>query len=404
MGSNDNKACDRFLSKPVGSHIGFLITIALAFALYFGLVNIKVVGQWFPYNEVVSNADSSIFYKFIWCIMNFTEAEFFAGVMASLGIIVGGFIAWRLDVKDSKYAGFNVCYGTNQFPWVFASQVLSVFIAVFVLNYTHLFAGGKYTWLPTFITIVGVPPAIMLLYGPSIKALFTGSILGGLLSFPIAFWIMTKIIPVLNVPGVVSNVLTMAITGIVVIEICEALPWMEKKPCKPIKRKKVSLSDEEKLKSMSKPTWFIRRVLADFSEAQFYGNEIPGLLAILGVSIDWILNSGHAAYGSGTVPAILLSQIIGSAVGVYIYFNKYYKTGWYATFVPVVSVGPACVLMFGASIPVAVLSGVLGAIIGPPLAEYLVKKLPSELHPTVGNVTSMAATTIIVSTVMAVIF
>ena len=96
------------------------------------------------------------------------------------------------------------------FPWVLASQLLSLFIAIFILKYTSLFGNGEYTWLPTFITVVGTPPAIMLLYGPSIKALLTGSILGGIMGFPVAFWISNNIIPVLGVPGVVSNVFTMA--------------------------------------------------------------------------------------------------------------------------------------------------------------------------------------------------
>lgn len=34
--------------------------------------------------------------------MNFTEPEFYTGFFASIGLILGGIIAWRLDVKDSK--------------------------------------------------------------------------------------------------------------------------------------------------------------------------------------------------------------------------------------------------------------------------------------------------------------
>jgi hypothetical protein len=379
---------------------GFLATLAIGFVIYFTLNSIQVTGSWFPYDKVVANADKNIFYKLIWAIMNFTEAEFYAGVLASLGIILGGFVAWRLDVKKSKWAGFNVCYGTNTWPWVFASQALSVGIAIFVLNYTNAFNNGEYTWIPTFITIVAAPAAVILIYGPSFRALFTGSILGAVISFPVAFWIMTKIIPVLEVPGVVSNVFTMALTNIIVLEVCRALPWMKKTPMKPIISDAPQLSKEEQIKQMSNPTWFIRRVLADFTEAQFYGNEIAGAFVIIGASLDWILNMKHGAYASGVVPAIILSQFIGSAVGVLLYFKKYVEGGWYATFVPVVSVGPACVLMFGGTIPVALFAGVLGGIIGAPFADYLVKKLPDGLHPTIGNVTSMGVCTIIVSVVM----
>lgn len=383
-----------------GSLSGFIVTLAIGFLIYFVFANIKMSTTWLDYNTIVENAGNNALYKLIWYIMNFTEAQFYAGVFASLGIILGGFVAWRLDVKGSNKAGFPVSYGSNVWPWVFGSQILSLFLAVFVLNYTRFFNEG-YTWLPTFITVVGIPPAIMLLYGPSISALLTGSILGGIMGFPVAFWISENIIPVLKVPGVVSNVFTMAITGILVCGICKALPWMKKIPARPIKR--IIKSEEEVLKEMEKPSWFVRRVFADFSEAQFYGNEIAGLFVILGVILDWVLNMNHGAYGSGAIPAIILSQFVGSSVGVFLYFDKYVEKGWYGTYVPVVSVGPACVLMFGASIKVAVLAGVLGGIIGPPMAEYFCDRLPEGYHPTIGNVTSMGITTIVVSMILKVL-
>lgn len=384
-----------------GSLTGLVISIGIGFLIYFLLGSIGTQSNWLDYNTIVANADQSLFYKFIWYIMNFTEAQFYAGVFASLGIVLGGFIAWRLDVRNSPMRGFDISYGSNLWPWVLAAQLLSLFITIFILNYTRFFSDGQYTWLPTFITVVGIPPAIMLVYGPSIAALLTGSILGGIMGFPVGFWISNNIIPVLEVPGVVSNVFTMAITGWLVSAICKALPWLKKVESKPLNRPKEA--EEQTLENMKKPTWFVRRVFADFTEAQFYANEIAGLFLILGVCIDWILNMNHGAYASGTIPAIILSQFIGSAVGIFLYFYKYVEDGWYATFVPVVSVGPACVLMFAPTIGIAVTSGVLGGIIGPPLAEFLVGMLPEDYHPTIGNVTSMGITTIIVSVIIKVL-
>ncbi len=290
------------------------------------------------------------------------------------------------------------------FPWVLASQLLSLGFTIFIFRYTHLLGTGEYTWLPTFITVVAVPPSLMLLYGPSYRALFTGSILSALVSYPIAFWIMDRIIPVINVPGVVANVTTMAITGIAVVKVCHLLPWMKKVPCPIIDKDEPELTEDEKRKAMSKPSWSLRRALADFTEALFYGNEIAGAFVIIGVSIDWILNAGHPGYGSGVLPAIILSQFIAAAVGIYLYFDKWVVNGFAGTFVPVVSVGPACVLMFGGTIPVALFAGIMGGVLGAPIAEYLFDRLvatPEEdYHPTVGNVSAMAVCTIIVSVVM----
>ena len=84
------------------------------------------------------------------------------------------------------------------------------------------------TWAATFITVVGAPPAVMLLYGPSISALLTSSILGGLICAPVATWLGSYVITPIGLPGVTGNVLTMAITGIIVCVVCKVAPWVEK--------------------------------------------------------------------------------------------------------------------------------------------------------------------------------
>lgn len=384
-----------------GSLTGLIISVGLGFLIYFALSSVNIESNWLNYNTIVAKAGHDPLYKLIWSIMNFTEPEFYAGLFASLGLILGGFISWILDAKNSKLAGFNICYGTKLFPWVLASQLLSLFLAVFIFNFTRFFENGKYTWLPTFISVVAAPPAIMLIYGPSIVTLITGSILGAVMSFPVAFWIMNNIIPLLGVPGVDSNVFTMAIAGVLTAAICKTLPWIKKVPLKPLNRS--AKLKEGSLEEMEKPFWFVRRVLADFTEPQFYGNEIAGLFLIIGVCLDWVLNINHPAYGSRAIPAIILSQFVGSSVGIFLYFNKYVEKGWYGTFVPVVSVGPACILMFGSSIRVALVAGVLGAIIGPPLAEYFSDMLPEDYPSTIGNVTSMGVTTIVVSMIIKVL-
>jgi len=383
-----------------GSRSGLLLAFAIGFAIYFILAATGNITSLLSYSEIVDNADSNILYKTIWFIMNFTDAEFYAGVFASVLMLAGAFVTWRLGVKGSKLSGFGICYGTNMFPWVLASQIISLGIAILLLSYTSHFGDGQYDWIPTYITVVGVPPAVMLIYGPSLRALVTGSILGGTISFPLAFWFMTNITPTLGVPVVVGNVVTMAITGVIVLQVCHVAPWITKKDYP--KYNTVSaenLSEAQKLKRMSSPTWFIRRVFADFTEAQFYGSEIAGACLITGAVLGSIF-SGHSAYASGALGAIILSQFAGSAVGVYLYFNKYYTDGWYGTFVPVVSIGPACVLMFGAGIHTALFAGILGGIIGAPMADYFAKKLPQHIHPTVGNVASMACGTVIVAMVM----
>ena len=85
---------------------------------------------------------------------------------------------------------------------------------------------------------------------------------------------------------------------------------------------------------------------------------------------------------------------------MFLYVDKFADGGWYATYVPVVSVGPACVLFFGATVPAALFAGVLGGIMGGPVAQYFSEKLPEGVHGTVANVTSMTVCTVITAVVM----
>ncbi|HHP51701.1 MAG TPA: hypothetical protein ENM97_08255 [Moorella mulderi] len=222
--------------RPMGSVTGYLISLLLGLALYYALVHLPNLRCWVAYEAVASQTVTSSLYKLIWMVMNFTDAQFYAGFFAGLGLLVGAFWAWRLDVRKSPWRGFSISYGTNLWPWVFASQILSMLLVIYFLNYTHLFSSGEYGWLPTFITVVGGPPAIMLLYGPSWITLITSVLLGSLIAFPIAFWFMTKVVTIFEIPVVVGNVLTMAVLGILMCQIFKVLSWIEKKPLPSIEK------------------------------------------------------------------------------------------------------------------------------------------------------------------------
>ena len=156
--------------------------------------------------------------------MNFTEGEFYGGLFTTLFLLIGGLIAWQLYRKNSKWQGFAIAGGSGAWPWVLASQLLSLFLTIYVLI-LHAFT-KEVLWLPTFIVVVGTPPALTLVYGPGWKKLGTISLLSALFTFPFANWLNAQLMPLLNVPGTVSNVTTMAFVGWIVSAICHQLPWM----------------------------------------------------------------------------------------------------------------------------------------------------------------------------------
>ena len=127
--------------KMTGALPGFIISIVIGFAFYFGLKALSGNNAVFDYNNMISGILDSVPKQIAWFFMNFTEAQFYASIFAGIGIILGGIVAWILAIKNSKYAGFDVCYGSSTlFPWVLASQLISLGLAIFVFRYIPVIA------------------------------------------------------------------------------------------------------------------------------------------------------------------------------------------------------------------------------------------------------------------------
>lgn len=386
-----------------GSPVGLVICLAIGFAAYAlltALAGLPGLVSELDYAAVVDGISSSVSRQLLWFLMDFTEPEFYASAFAGAGVIVGGAVAYLLARRGSRLAGFEICYGAHRmFPWVLLSQVISLALTIFVFRYIEGFdASSDVTFVATFVPIVAAPPATMLLYGPSVPALLVSSVLAGLMCSPVATWISEAIVAPLGLPGVVANVAAMAVTGFVIFMVLKALPWVKKVPVEGARETLGPVCD------VSTPGWFVRRVLAEFSEAPFYGNEVASLFELAGLIVGCVLCPSHAVNGSSeALAAIVLSQFVAASVGVFLYASKFAGGGWYATYVPVVSTAPACVLAFGASVPVALFAGVLGGVLGGPVAEFFSTLLPEDVHPTVANVASMALVTALVYVVMSLL-
>lgn len=386
-----------------GSPVGLVICLVIGFAAYAlltVLAGLPGLVSELDYAAVVDGISSSVPRQLLWFLMDFTEPEFYASAFAGAGVIVGGAVAYLLARRGSRLAGFEICYGAHRmFPWVLLSQVISLALTIFVFRYIEGFdASSDVTFVATFVPIVAAPPATMLLYGPSVPALLVSSVLAGLMCSPVATWISAAVVTPLGLPGVVANVAAMAVTGFVIFMVLKALPWVKKVPVEGARETLGPVCD------VSTPGWFVRRVLAEFSEAPFYGNEVASLFELAGLIVGCVLCPSHAVNGSSeALAAIVLSQFVAASVGVFLYASKFAGGGWYATYVPVVSTAPACVLAFGASVPVALFAGVLGGVLGGPVAEFFSTLLPEDVHPTVANVASMALVTALVYVVMSLL-
>ncbi|GAB3491139.1 hypothetical protein [Amycolatopsis cihanbeyliensis] len=310
-----------------------------------------------------------------------TEAQFYAVAPAGLGMLVLAVGAHLAARRGLRLRGFDISYGSGLLPWVVAAALGGLLLSHALWWWTR-----TGSWQPTFVPFVSVPPAVVLVYGAGWRVAPTAAVLGGVLSTPLALAAVNLVCVPLGLPNVVGNVTGMWSSALVAFALCRRLPWMVP-PAPPEgggpegPRQRVS--------------WLPRRMLADFTEAQFYGNEWASLGMLAGLLLAWAADPAAPVYGSGLLPALLSAQLFTAALGCWWHADRWRRHGWYPTFVPVVSLAPAAVLTYGDGWAVILGGAVIGALLGPPLARAIIVRLPADFHPFIGSVASMTVTTLV---------
>ncbi|GHF18279.1 hypothetical protein GCM10017786_60030 [Amycolatopsis deserti] len=376
----------RRATKPAGA-LGRWLTGAALFGVTAGLALLlaRVTGS-LPhvlpgYDEWQEQAYRRIPQFLRWVLGDTTEAQFYKSALGGLGLLAGGWIAHVAWKRRRRWAGFPVSGNTGLWPWVTAAALLGLLLSNIAWGWT-LPASGS--WQPTFVAFVSVPPMVVLTYGAGWRVAVTGAVLGAALTTPVALLLVNFVCVPLGLPAVVGSVTAMWVSALVAFPLCRRLPWLPEPVPPPASAGTTPRQG---------PVWVVRRVLADFSEAPFHGNEIASLGLLAGTVLTYLLNPLTPVYGSGLLPALLTAQVLAATVGVLVYRRQWARHGWYPTFVPVVSVAPAVVLTYGPTWP-AVLSGaVLGALAAPPLAAFASRRMPLGVHPCAGNTFAMTVCT-----------
>ncbi|WP_131737089.1 hypothetical protein [Actinomadura roseirufa] len=319
-----------------------------------------------------------------WIVGDATEATMAKSALGAVLMVAGAALAHALRRRDGGPRGFAQACGTNLWPWVLASAVLGTLASNLMWGWTLRSTGA---WQPTFAPFVSVPPAVVVLYGAGWPVALTGAVLGASLVTPIALALVNWVCVPLDVSPVVGSVLAMSIGGLIAFAICRGLPWLRPerlRPAEPV---------EPGPDRTGTASWIPRRILADFTEAHFYGSEWAGAGLLIGCVLQFLLNPAGPAYGSGLLPQMIAAQVLTAACGVLLWRTRWSAAGWYPTFVPVVSVAPATALAFGGALVPSAAGALLGAAAGPPLAAALARRVPAHVHPMVAYTAAMGVCT-----------
>ena len=359
----------------------FALVIVVTLVAGWGAV---LPGQLWPDHTQMMGSLDTWAGRWRWWVGDASEVTFYKHEFASLGLIGGAALAHWAHRRGKRWQGFPVCYGTGRWPWVAVASLAGLALA----NWVFASAVETDRWQPTFVAAVSLPAAMVLLFGGGWKVAGVGALCGALLVTPMALLLVNHVCAPLDLPAVVGNVAAMALASAVTFVAARRLGWRPAPaaptpaPAAPVVRHGWQ--------------WGMRRVLADFSEAPFLGNELASAGLIGGVLLAALLQPAGPFYGTGGLMVLLCGQALASAVGVWVWRERWIQRGWYPTYIPIVSVVPACILIHGASAAVVVLSALLGALLTPPLAAALSARLPAHVHPYIGNLLSMLAGVLVI--------
>lgn len=341
-----------------------------------------MLGGWPDYAQLVATLDQPLS-RLRWIVGDISEVAFYKHELPALGLLLGASLAHWAQQRGYRWQGFAICYGTGLWPWLIISSLLGLLLSHALWGWT--LEGGA--WQPTFVAFVSLPAAMVLLFGGGWRVAINGALLGAVLVTPASLLLVNYLCYPLQLPVVIGNVSGMALASVLAFLLCKRFPTLVRDGQRP-----------EVVTTASKPdygvVWTLRRVLADFSEAPFFGNELASLGLLLGVLLAYVLAPAAPAYGSQLVLQMVAGQALASLVGVLFWRRQWQERGWYPTYIPIVSIVPAAVLTLGGSWQVIGASAVLGALIAPPLAVAISQRLPGYMHGYIGNVLSMAISTL----------
>ncbi|WP_418942033.1 hypothetical protein [Pseudomonas putida] len=342
-----------------------------------------VLGQWPDYAQWTATLDQPLS-RLRWIVADISEVTFYKHELPALGLLLGACLAHWAYIRGYRCQGFAVCYGSGLWPWVVTSSLLGLLLSHTMWGWT--LASGA--WQPTFVAFVSLPAAMVLLFGGGWQVTVTGAVLGALLVAPASLLLVNYLCYPLQLPPVIGTVSGMAVASVMAFMLCRRFPSLVKGGRRPATLQAVAPNPDYGV------LWSLRRVLADFSEGPFFGNELASLGLLLGVLAAYMLAPAAPAYGSQLVVQLLAGQGLSSLIGVVIWRRQWQARGWYPTYIPIVSIVPAAILTHGGSWQVVMLSAVSGALIAPPLAVAISQRLPSYMHGYIGNVLSMAISTV----------
>ena len=384
-----------------------LFSIFIATMLYWFLTQVVASGGAMPTldlacfgkNFVASEDAGNIVANLVYSFTDFGEGPFFTDFIAAIFTVAGGFLAAYLEKIGSPLKGTGTGGSGYKWYWLACSQ----FIALILSNYIwrHLINIGG-TFVPTFTPMVSCLPMAILMFGkPNIKKAATGIIFGVLLPV-ILVWLLIEYMAVpMGWPLFAAIGPGMAIASVIATEIYRKLPWMNEDMDDPAPIANIAPYDPE-IDKVHNEAWhltFRRAFGGDVSELYFWGANISGLGAIIGVIVSTIINPANNGCGA-LIPEFIFLFIFATSVGMIIWGPKYQKDGYAFTFEGVLMTG-AMIGALGGDLKILIPLAIVLEFVGPAIIHWALTQKFFQRHAAAVPVQGFAG---IMTIILAVIF
>ncbi len=375
--------------QSVYAHGLICLVISLFTVLFIEVVSGRAqvwLGVWPDYEDMLLHINEPLG-RLRWILGDMSGAMFYKHELATLGLLGGGWFAHRACRRTSAWQGFAICHGHGEWGWVVGSSLVSLLLSHVLWGWT--LQDGN--WQPTYVAFIFIPALLVMSRGGGWRVLFSSAVLGALLVTPISLLLFNFVCLPLKWPSVTGSMLGVAIACALTSHVCARCPhWLggRHRPL-PTRSRTVDIGHG--------PVWVLRRVLADFSEVTFFGNEWASLGLLGGLLLAYLLSPASPAYGSDLVIELITGQALASLLGVVIWRRHWIDLGWYPTYLPIVSIVPVALMTYGGQVSVVLLSALLGAAVLPPLAIAITLRLPDDMPVHVGCALAMALGTLVLN-------
>lgn len=333
---------------------------------------------WPSYEDMMHNLDyPAALWR--WVVGDLSEVLFYKHEFASMGLLGGAALACWAARSGKRWQGFALARGSGLWPWLALSSLLGVLLG----NLLWSWALSPVHWQPTFVAFASLPAAAVLRYGVGWRVAWCGAIGAALLVTPLSMLAVHWLSAPLGWPRIVGQAAGMVAGCLLAMELFRRFPLLVLARPLPARAALAAPALRQDYR------WVLRRALADFSEAPAFGNEWASAGLILGVLLAWLLNPLAPAYGSGVLLELVCAQALAALLGVLRWRREWARSGWYPTYVPLVSVVPSAILLLGGEPWVMLGSAVLGALLTPPMAANLRCRLPAQVPDCVADLLAM---------------